>query len=453
MTARPRYFGTDGIRAPFGTFPLDEPTVTALGYHLGRRLGGAGARVVLGGDTRSSTPELGHWLVRGLQAAGARWEWLGVVPTPAVAFETVATGSDAGIAVSASHNLFPDNGLKLFDRRGLKWAPAAEADLEKALAAGAPPELPDVEPTKDAAGIRRYLDHLLAGLPERCLAGATVVLDGAHGATAPFAPDLFGRLGADVHAIGVEPDGTNINRDCGSTSPAALEAAVRTTGADFGFGFDGDGDRCLLVDETGTARDGDALLYRWALELAAEGRLEPRAIVATSMSNLGLEQALVPHGVEVVRCGVGDREVAATMRERGIVLGGEQSGHLVCSHFSTTGDGLLTALRLAELLRRDGRPVARQLAPFRRFPQVLENVRVRVKTPFDDLPDVRAAVHAVQAELGDAGRLVLRYSGTEPLARIMLEGPEEGLLREWAERIAGAIRAGQPASPVEEAAG
>jgi phosphoglucosamine mutase len=171
------------------------------------------------------------------------------------------------------------------------------------------------------------------------------------------------------------------------------------------------------------------------------------------MSNLGLEQALVPHGVEVVRCGVGDREVAATMRERGIVLGGEQSGHLVCSHFSTTGDGLLTALRLAELLRRDGRPVAHQLAPFRRFPQVLENVRVRVKTPFDDLPEVRAAVHAVQAELGDAGRLVLRYSGTEPLARIMLEGPEEGLLREWAERIAGAIRAGQPASPVEEAAG
>ena len=449
----PRYFGTDGIRAPFGEFPLDRPTVTVLGRQLGRRLGGPEATVVLGGDTRESTTTLATWLVDGLEAAGARWIWLGVVPTPAVAFLTVSLGADAGIAVSASHNLPPDNGIKLFDREGHKWAPAEEASLEGAMEgeAEAPPSGARLEPDRDL--VARYLEHLTESLREADLSGTTLALDCAHGATAPFAADLFRALEATVLARGVEPDGTNINRECGSTHTEGLETLVRERSARFGFAFDGDGDRCLLVDETGTTRDGDAMLYLWALDLAERGLLDPREIVATSMSNLGLERALAPHGIGVVRCGVGDREVVATMSERGIALGGEQSGHLVCSHFSTTGDGMLTAVQLAEILAAKNGSVSDSLAGFRRFPQILHNVPVREKIPFEEQPGVQEAIREVEAGLGSDGRLVLRYSGTERLARIMIEGPDEEDLNAWAARIAEAIRQGQPGAPAPVSGG
>lgn len=268
-----------------------------------------------------------------------------------------------------------------------------------------------------------------------------MALDAANGAASRFAARLFAALGAEVVHLHDAPDGDNINRDCGSLHPQDLQRAVASGGADFGFAFDGDADRVLLVDERGELRDGDALLYLWASELARRGGLEPREIVATSMSNLGLERALAARGIGVVRCGVGDRAVVATLRERGLRLGGEQSGHLVDLATSPTGDGLLTAVILAAVLVRDGRPASLQLADFRRYPQLLVGVPVRAKPPLDSLPGVAAAAREVERRLGADGRLVLRYSGTEPLARIMLEGPDGDLLRSLSDRLAAEIRA------------
>ncbi len=267
-----------------------------------------------------------------------------------------------------------------------------------------------------------------------------MVLDTANGATHEIAPRVFAAHGADVRQLAGEPDGRNINLRSGSTHPEALAAAVVESGADLGIAFDGDGDRALLVDGDGEVRDGDAMLYLWARALFADGHLDPPAIVATSMSNLGLEHALAASGIDVVRCDVGDRTVMETMREQGIKLGGEQSGHLVHAPTTSTGDGLVTALTLAHLVRRARRPLAQLLAGFHRFPQILRNVRVREKRPFDELPAVKAAQAAVESELAGNGRLVLRYSGTEPLARIMLEGPELAALERQAAQLESAIR-------------
>ena len=441
--AQPHLFGTDGIRAPFGEHPLDEPTVTAVGYQLGRTLaGGAEApRVVLGGDTRDSTETLCGWLAGGLLASGARVGYLDTLPTPGVAWAVRALGAAAGISVSASHNPWPDNGIKLFDAEGRKWAVAAELALEERLADGAPAvETPRL--AVDREGYEAYVGFLTGLLPgPAALAGLRVVLDTAHGATHEIAPRVFAAHGAVVEQLGGAPDGRNINREVGSTHPQALAAAVRDRGADLGIAFDGDGDRAILVDERGEERDGDAMLYLWATHLIGDGQLAPPAIVATSMSNLGLERALARHGIEVVRCDVGDRAVMETMRARGIQLGGEQSGHLVHAPSTSTGDGLVTGLVMAHLVARSGRPLTELLAGFRRFPQVLRNVRVREKRPFAELPGVAAARREVEAELGAEGRLVLRYSGTEPLARIMLEGPDQATLDRQAARLEESIRA------------
>ena len=442
----PRLFGTDGIRAPFGEHPLDRETVTGLGFHLAKSLPGPDPLVLLGGDTRESTPTLARWLATGIENGGARPLWLGTVPTPAVAYLVPELGAAAGVVVSASHNLPPDNGIKLFDLRGHKWSPGAERALEEAietgiLDAGDPPPTPlELE----GAPIQPYLHHLIASLPQEVsLADTALLLDCANGATSPWAEGLFRMLGAEPEILHATPDGVNINRDCGSTHPEELQRELRNRGADLAFAFDGDGDRCLLVDETGELRDGDAMLYRWALDLREKGLLEPPEIVATSMSNLGLERALRPHGIEVIRCDVGDRAVVSTLRERGAVLGGEQSGHLVCTGLSTTGDGLLTAVQLAAILAADGRPVSEQLREFQRLPQLLENIPVERKIPFETQDEVLSAVERIEDEMGDEGRLVLRYSGTEPLARIMVEGSEPERLRSWASELADAIRRGQ----------
>ena len=444
--AGPHLFGTDGIRAPFGEHPLDEPTVTAVGYQLGRTLEGGEepARVVLGGDTRDSTETLCRWLAGGLQASGARVTFLDTLPTPGVAWAVRALGAAAGVSVSASHNPWPDNGIKLFDAEGRKWAVEAELALEERLEEGAAAvEAPRLE--VDREGYEAYVSFLAGLLPgPAALAGLRVVLDTAHGATHEIAPRAFAAHGASVEQIGGAPDGRNINRDVGSTHPQALAAAVRERGAQLGIAFDGDGDRAILVDERGEERDGDAMLYLWATRLLAEGRLAPAQLVATSMSNLGLERALARHAIEVVRCDVGDRAVMETMRARGIALGGEQSGHIVHAPSTSTGDGLVTGLVIAHLvatsLASEGRPLSEMLAGFRRFPQVLRNVRVREKRPFAELPQVAAAQREVEGELGAEGRLLLRYSGTEPLARIMLEGPEQAALERQAARLESAIR-------------
>ncbi len=440
MTAR--LFGTDGIRGPFGAFPLDRPTVAALGAALGRQLGESADRplVVVGGDTRASTPELCSWLATGLRGSGIEVRYAGTAPTPAVAFLTRELGAACGIAVSASHNPMPDNGLKLIDGAGFKWTPEAESALEERLRETAPPSGPDSALEPESRLIDGYLSHLAASLPgEQPLAGLEVVLDCAHGAASAYAPDLFTALGARVSVHCARPDGLNINDGCGSTHPRSMAAAVADGPAVLGVAFDGDADRALFADEEGRVRDGDAVLYLWGRALAAAGALASNAIVATSMSNLGLEVALRRAGIELVRCDVGDQVVVDTMRRRGIVLGGEQSGHIVHLGLSTTGDGMLTAIQLAAIVRSAGKPLSELLRELPRFPQTLQKVRVRSKPDLMSLPAVAAAAAAVERRLGDAGRLVLRYSGTEPVARVMIEGPEQEAIERLAAELLTAI--------------
>jgi phosphoglucosamine mutase len=370
-------FGTDGMRGRAGAYPLDRPTVTALGRELARTLAAAEPRptVVLGGDTRSSTPTLCGWLCEGLHECGAVVRYAGMMPTPGVAWLVRHLGAAAGIAVSASHNPYQDNGIKLFDGSGYKWAVAAERRLEAELpgpAAGetessmSPPPSPDTE--LPGLYLAALVDSLLG---ERPLDGLRLALDCANGAASPFAAELFTGLGALVTVIGDAPNGRNINLGCGSTEPHGLASMTVAQAAALGVAFDGDADRAVFADETGAVRDGDAALYLWATHMLAEGSLQPPRIVATSMSNLGLERALAASGIDMVRCGVGDRVVVETMREHGAVLGGEQSGHLIHLGRGTTGDGLVTALHLAAIVHRSGRPLSELLAPFRRYPQVL----------------------------------------------------------------------------------
>jgi phosphoglucosamine mutase len=423
--------------------------------------------VVLGGDTRESTAEICAWLAAGLAAGGVVVRYAGVIPTPGVSFLAAELGAAAGVVVSASHNPYPDNGIKLLDGQGCKWSERAEAELEARLGATAPldPGAPAsvAAPAVETALQETYLRHLAAtvgdagdaargeggGGPagESPLAGLRVVLDTGHGAATTYAAELFRRLGAAATRLCAAPDGRNVNLGCGSTSPEVVAAATVAAGADLGAAFDGDADRCILADERGKVRDGDAILYLWAIRLLREGRLVPPAIVATSMSNLGLERALARHGIAVVRCGVGDRLVVEAMRRDGIVLGGEQSGHVVHLGLAATGDGLLTAVQMAALVRRAGRPLSELLAGFRRYPQTLVNVRVARKPDLATLPRVVAAARAVEDELGADGRLVLRYSGTEPLARVMIEGPDQITIETMAGRLAAVLadELGQPA--------
>ncbi len=477
--SRPHLFGTDGIRGTFGVAPLDEPTVRRLGLALARHLDGDGGaedvpsgrraggtpevpakddvHVVLGGDTRDSTPALCQWLAAGLEKGGARKTFLGTVPTPAVAHVVRERGAACGIAVSASHNPHPDNGIKLIGGDGFKWPPEREAALEARLAetgtpaagtpaAGTPaagaPAGPAPVLEADGEAVSGYLAALAASLSgERPLAGLAVALDTGHGAASAYAEELFASLGARVVIRNDAPNGSNINAGCGSTHPEVIAALVRESSSDVGFSFDGDADRVILADERGEIRDGDVVLYLWARALKAAGRLPGDRLVATSMSNLGLEVALKRQGIELVRCGVGDREVVATLRALGATLGGEQSGHVVQLELATTGDGLLTALQMACLIQRSGRPLSELAAPFERFPQLIRNVRVREKPPLEEIPSVAEGARRLEERLAGEGRLVLRYSGTEPLARIMVEGRDKAEIEALAEELAATITA------------
>ncbi|HYN20010.1 MAG TPA: phosphoglucosamine mutase [Thermoanaerobaculia bacterium] len=444
-----RLFGTDGIRGHFGDFPLDRPTVTALAVELAATLRernqAAGIpEVVLGGDTRESTPEICRWLAEGLAAGGVRVRHAGVIPTPGVAFLAKPLGAAAGVVVSASHNPYPDNGIKLLDPSGSKWSDEEELALERRLLARLKsgdeiPAFADDVPV-EAELDELYLRHLASTLPgQRPLDGLRVVLDAGNGAASSYAKQIFERLGAQAELIHAEPNGRNVNERCGSTAPEEMAARVRASGADFGAAFDGDADRCILSDELGQVRDGDAILYLWATALFRQGELAPPKIVATTMSNLGLERALAREGIEIVRCAVGDRYVVEAMEKEGILLGGEQSGHVIQSRLASTGDGLLTALHMAWLVRESGRPFSELLSGFRRYPQVLKNVRVARKPDLASLPSVAAAARSIEDRLGIEGRLVLRYSGTEPLARVMIEGPDQPTVEAMAEELIGVI--------------
>lgn len=441
-----RLFGTDGIRAPFGTFPLDEQTVCRIGYHLGLMLQEEtpSPMVILGGDTRQSTETICGWMAAGLHHAGAQTLYGGTLPTPAIAFLVHQREAAAGVAISASHNLLPDNGIKLFDHLGFKWQVPAEEALEERLF-NHPDQIEDPPAEKlnlDPSLAEEYREALEQSSTDKSasLEGLKFVIDAANGAASPFAAQVFRDLGAEVVSLHDQPNGRNINRDCGSTHPEDMARAVLETAADLGIAFDGDADRALFADEQGVVRDGDAALFLWARYLKDSARLEPPKIVATSMSNLGLERALDGESIELVRCGVGDRTVVNTMMEAGISLGGEQSGHIVDLKQGTTGDGLATALQIAKILKHEARPLSELLAPFVRFPQVLINVRVTSKPPLESLPSVAAVARDVAVRLGNRGRLVLRYSGTEPLARVMIEGENQHEIDELAASLIDAIR-------------
>jgi phosphoglucosamine mutase len=452
-------FGTDGVRGLAGQ---DLTAGLAMGLAAAAASEFAGARAahrrpmaVVGRDPRASGEFLEAAVVAGLAASGVDVVRLGVIPTPAVAYLTAAMNADLGVMLSASHNPAPDNGIKFFARGGVKLPDSIEDAIEATLRSGQPvaggslPEprgpvgVPDsgFGRVSDASGhADRYLDHLLASLPDpaaRPLSGLRVVVDCAHGAASDYAPRLLSRAGADVIAVGAEPDGLNINEGCGSTSIGALSEAVREHGADAGIAHDGDADRCLAVDATGQVVDGDQILAVLALALKKAGRLAGDTVVATVMSNLGFRHAMRRAGIDVVETPVGDRYLIAAMLDGKFVLGGEQSGHIIMLDHATTGDGLLTGLQLLAEVVRQGKTLGELVSVMTKYPQVLISVPGVDKARVSASPALAAAVADAEAELGDSGRVLVRPSGTEPAVRVMVEAADAG----QADRLAGQLAA------------
>jgi phosphoglucosamine mutase len=440
----PRLFGTDGVRGRAGEPPLDATTVARLGAALVRALphGSSGARLLVGRDTRESGAWIERELARGARGEDAHVTSAGVIPTPAVAYLTRSMDFSAGIVISASHNPFEDNGIKVFSGEGEKFDEDLERHVEAVVAdpswSVAPEHGPPLQ-TRDF--VAAYIVHARTALPDlAALRGSRIAVDCANGATTTVAPRLFRELGFDVTAIHCEPDGRNINLHCGSTHPDSLVAAVRAGGCRLGVAFDGDGDRAILVDHTGALVDGDAVMLMCARHLKARGELRGNAVVATVMSNIGLEIALRESAIEMLRTPVGDKHVAAEIAARDLVLGGEQSGHVIFSDFLYTGDGIVTALNVLRVMAESGRELhdlARELVT---YPQVLVNVRVKEKRDLADVPAITTAMGAVEQRLAGQGRLLVRYSGTEPLLRVMIEGRDQAEITAWANEIAGVVK-------------
>jgi len=434
-----RLFGTDGIRGTAGEPPLDPVTVSRVGAALVASLAAEGMprpRLVVGGDTRESTSGIVAALAGGVAAAGGQVTSAGVVPTPAVACLVRALAAEAGVVVSASHNPWRDNGIKIFSAAGRKLPDTVEAAIERRIEESAPASPRAVTP--DPVLPQLYLEHLLEALPGR-LEGLTVVVDAANGAAHEVAPAAFRAAGARVVSLGVAPDGRNINEGSGALHPDAMARATRETGADLGIALDGDADRIVVADGEGRLLDGDDVLHLWTLEMIREGR-RPDAVVGTVMSNFGFERALKDLGVALRRAPVGDRYVVEEMERSGALLGGEPSGHLIRADLSTTGDGTLTGLHLAAFVALSKTPLAAQ-PRFRRAPQLLRNVRVLERVPIEDVPALAVAIRRAEERLAGRGRLLVRYSGTEPLLRVMVEGDDAGLVAALADEIAAAARA------------
>jgi phosphoglucosamine mutase len=441
-TMAPRLFGTDGVRGRAGEYPLDPATVRRLGAALVRALAQAGPRVLIGRDTRESGAWIEREFAHGARGAGADVVSAGVIPTPGVAYLTRAEGFTAGVVISASHNPYEDNGIKVFSGTGEKFTEKLEQEVEAIVAdPGWQPLQGDAPAVAAGTFVEPYLEHLRAVMPDPGgLAGARLALDCANGATSVVAPRLFRSLGFDVEAIGASPDGRNINLRCGSTHPEGLADLVVKRGHRMGVAFDGDGDRAIFVDERGRIVDGDAVMLMCGRQLKAEGRLRGNVVVATVMSNIGLELALQAIDVELVRCQVGDKYVMEEMLKRGASLGGEQSGHVIFSDYLFTGDGLCTALQVMRVLAATGRPLGALAADLVTYPQVLVNVRVNEKADVRQVPGLADLIARVEAQLSGHGRLLVRYSGTEPLLRIMLEGRDAAEIRAWADEIATEVR-------------
>jgi phosphoglucosamine mutase len=441
-----KLFGTDGIRGKAGEFPLDPETVRIIGAELSRQVRkrvGRAPRFISGRDTRESGAAIEEAFNAGAAAEGARCESAGVITTPGVAYLTAAFGFDAGVVISASHNPYEDNGIKIFAPDGKKMDGETERAIEAAVTANTPvaaAETPTLTDRTDAF-CQGYLDHLLKEAGDLSMPGAKIVVDCANGAASWLAPQLFEALGAEVITINNEPDGRNINLGCGSLHLDGLADRVTAESADIGIAFDGDADRALFVDENGEIVDGDATLWVMARYLQDHGKLANSTVVATVMSNIGLEIALKNRGIELLRTSVGDKYVLETLLETGSEIGGEQSGHIIFPEISLVGDGMMTALLLLRAMRERGLTLSQATADFTRYPQILINIPVRIKRPFAEVPQIAEAARAVEDELNGKGRLLLRFSGTENLARVMIEGKDQMGIETQARKLADVIGA------------
>jgi phosphoglucosamine mutase len=451
-----KLFGTDGIRGVAGEYPLDRKTVYAVGRALGDHLPSGPRRVVIGQDTRESSGWMADELATGLRDTGVETTSAGVVPTPAIAYLAHSQAYSAGVVISASHNPWRDNGIKVFGHDGYKLADAVELEIEREIFSllneGIPPGTAEPgEPSLPGDPRLRsaYVNWLARSIPgaERLC----VVVDCANGAASTVAPEIFKRSGAQVEFTHRTPDGRNINENCGALHPEIVAREVVSRNADLGICFDGDADRALFADCNGRVVNGDAVMLLMAQELKQRGELANETVVATTMSNMGLEIALRESGIKMLRAPVGDKYVLEEMKKTGAVLGGEQSGHIIHSSEATTGDGLLTAIRVLEIVAASGRSLADLAAGMKVFPQTIKNVRVKEKRPLDQLPKVMAAIKNAEQQLNGNGRVNVRYSGTESLARVMVEAENEGTVQRLAGEIAAALEAaiglGVPSAP------
>ncbi len=446
MTAR-NLFGTDGIRGVANVEPMTPATAMRLGMAVGARLRQSNrhTRVVIGKDTRLSGYMFETAMAAGIVSMGADVWLTGPLPTPGIAFITSSMRCDAGVVISASHNPFQDNGIKLFARDGFKLDDRVEAEIEELMASDG---LDDQRAQSAEIGYSTRIDDAIGRYVVFCKAtfakdltldGLTIVVDSAHGAAYRVAPLVFRELGARVISIGDKPDGKNINRDAGALMPRTMCERVVAEGAHLGIALDGDADRVVMCDEHGEVIDGDAVMALCATRMLKSGTLNGGTLVTTVMSNLGLEKAVTAAGGKLMRTQVGDRYVVEAMRKGGLNFGGEQSGHLIFLDHATTGDGIVAALRVLEVMVREERPLSELSTVMTRTPQVLINTLVDEKRPLDDLPEVTRLISMVEADLGGDGRVLVRYSGTEAKARVMIEGPDEAAIRQRAEEIAAAL--------------
>ncbi len=444
-----KLFGTDGVRGIANQEPMTPETVVKLGRAAAHVLRGSSGRpaIVIGKDTRLTGYMLETALTAGITSMGVDVLLVGPLPTPGIAFITRSLRAEAGIVISASHNPMEDNGIKFFSGDGFKLPDAVEDQIEALMGSG---ELDRIRPRAREIGkafrindaVGRYIEFAKNTLPKGMeFRGMRVVVDCANGAAYRVTPTVLKELGAEVFPISVEPDGLNINQECGSLHPKGLQEAVITYRADVGFAHDGDADRVILADETGVLVDGDQIMALCALDLQAEGRLREQTVVATVMSNLGLELCLKEAGIRLLRTPVGDRYVLEQMLKGGYVLGGEQSGHIIFLEHNTTGDGIVTALQVLGVIQRTGKPLSGLAGCMVKLPQTLVNVRVRRKEALESLPGVQAAIREAEARLGAEGRLLVRYSGTEPLVRVMGEGRDAARIEAVTAEVARAIQA------------
>ena len=440
-------FGTDGVRGVANVHPMTSEIAMQIGRaaaylfkHQDRR-----SRIVIGKDTRLSGYMIENALAAGICSMGVDVLLVGPLPTPGIAFITASMRADAGVVISASHNPYQDNGIKFFGRDGFKLPDEQELQIEELILSG---KIDDLRPTADEVGkafrvddaVGRYVVFLKNSFPRHLdLTGVKIVLDCAHGAAYRVAPAVLEELGAEVIALGVSPNGTNINHKCGSTHPDLVADAVVKHHADLGIALDGDADRCLFVDENGKVVDGDYVLAICGTHLLSQGRLPHKTVVATVMSNMGLDIAMREAGGRVIKTAVGDRYVVEEMRRQGCLLGGEQSGHMIFLEYNTTGDGVLTALQILSVMQETGKSLAELAGVMTSLPQTLVNVRVRERRNIKDVPAIRQVIDDAEAQLGEDGRVLIRYSGTEPLLRIMLEGREQGEITALAGEIARAV--------------